>query len=237
MIIPESTIKRVDFQHLPSPIRRYLEWAGVEGQRIPVGVEISCRGEFSMDHGKSYLPITSKQINMIEPVTRDYHIRARKGILCIRGRDSYLKGQGRMVIKLMGIFKVQDVAGPEMNQGALVTFLDDMVFVPHWWLDDRLSWEEIDQNQARVRIKHRGNQASIILIINEIGQAVTLVTEDRYQATKAGNRLVRWSTPVRDFREVDGVMVPTAGDAIWHEESGDFLYVKLSRIDIKYIYG
>jgi len=45
---------------------------------------------------------------------------------------------------------------------------------------------------------------------------------------------VRWSTPLKNYKEINGFMVPTEGEAIWHLPSGDFCYVKVKLVELEF---
>ena len=53
-------------------------------------------------------------------------------------------------------------------------------------------------------------------------------TDDRYADTPGGLARARWSTPVRDWREVDGRWLPSSGSAIWHLPDGPLTYAEFA---------
>jgi hypothetical protein len=48
------------------------------------------------------------------------------------------------------------------------------------------------------------------------------------------DRLVPWSTPVRDFRDFGGVRLPATGVAMWREPSGAWSYGEFTLEQIRY---
>jgi hypothetical protein len=44
----------------------------------------------------------------------------------------------------------------------------------------------------------------------------------------------RFSTPVTDYKNINGINVPTYGEAIWHYPDGEFVYGKFSLKTIHY---
>jgi hypothetical protein len=52
-------------------------------------------------------------------------------------------------------------------------------------------------------------------------------------AVGSPNRL-RWSTPVGDWREFGGRMLPVNAKVIWHLPKGDFAYGEFEILDIAY---
>jgi hypothetical protein len=43
-----------------------------------------------------------------------------------------------------------------------------------------------------------------------------------------------FSTPISDYRNINGINVMTRGDAIWHYPDGEFTYGKFLLKDIEY---
>ena len=51
-------------------------------------------------------------------------------VLPVAGRDSYVDGRGRMLIKLGSVVPVVDAADEKIDQGALLRFLGEIVWFP-----------------------------------------------------------------------------------------------------------
>jgi hypothetical protein len=75
-------------------------------------------------------------------------------------------------------------------------------------------WEPIDAMAARARINLHYRQFSAVLYFNAIGQMVDFVTEDRYRTVGKGQEQTRWSTPLRRYREVNGLRIATEGGGV-----------------------
>jgi hypothetical protein len=61
------------------------------------------------------------------------------------------------------------------------------------------------------------------------------VSDDRYQALK-GNTFanLRWSTPLREYKEINGHKVASNGEAIWHMPKSEFVYAQFHLIQLTY---
>ena len=73
---------------------------------------------------------------------------------------------------------------------------------------------------------------------NDAGELVNFISDDRGALQKDGSlRMLRWSTPMREYREFEGRRVATRGEAIFHYPEGDFVYgrfvLKHIRFDIQ----
>jgi hypothetical protein len=74
-----------------------------------------------------------------------------------------------------------------------------------------------------------------VIRVNDQGEVTDLISEDRYQSDRKGKRRVKWSTPVRNYQRMSGIMVPTEGEGIWHEKAGPSVYVKMKIESVTYI--
>ena len=57
---------------------------------------------------------------------------------------------------------------------------------------------------------------------------------ERHMSVGDEYSLETWSTPIEEYREMNGIMVPIKGEALWKLSSGDFSYIKLEIINIEY---
>jgi len=221
---------------LPEPVQRYMRYAGVlGGERIGF---VRCRQEglFRMGPDQKWTRIKATQYSSYtSPHARLWIARmSPMPLFWVSGRDRYYDGEGNMLIKLFSLFKISDACDPEMDVSALITYLNDMVFMPTALLSDFVQWQSIDEKSAQATIIDHGLSASAVFHFNEKGEIINFVTEDRYMAVDGGYRKAPWSTPFSDYREMGGFMIPTRGEGIWHLEEGDFCYVKLTISEIEY---
>ncbi len=117
----------------------------------------------------------------------------------IRVRDSYLNGKGRILGKLFSLFKIVKADGPEINQGALIRYFNEMMFFPTSFLDGNIKWKAIDNNSAKATLSDRGLEVSAVLYFNEKGELIDFIAE-RYMMDK----METWSTPIEGYREFNG---------------------------------
>lgn len=74
---------------------------------------------------------------------------------------------------------------------------------------------------------------SAVFHFNEIGE-INNVVADRYMTDSGEHVLRKWSTPIHEYMEVNGIRVPSKGVAVWHLSSGDFEYIELEVTQIEY---
>ncbi|WP_207726826.1 DUF6544 family protein [Anaerosolibacter carboniphilus] len=152
------------------------------------------------------------------------------------GFHAYAEGKAVMLIKLAGLFTVADGRGEEMNQGETVTIFNDMcIWMPASLIDKKIQWEEIDPLTVRATFHNKGNRISAVLYFNEKGELINFVSDDRYYSPTGKNyRQVRWSTPVKNYKEMNGIKIASYGEAIWHFPEGEYCYAKFNVKEIEY---
>jgi len=88
-------------------------------------------------------------------------------------------------------------------------------------------------SSARATMTYRGITASATLTVNNKGELVNFVAQ-RYFTLDDQYSLETWSTPLKEYREINGYKLPVKGEGIWHLSSGDFPYIRLEIVDIQY---
>jgi hypothetical protein len=225
-----------DIQHLPEPLQKYIHYVGVIGKEKVQNVKISFKGEMKLDPKQDWVKIKTEQYNFLDQPTRLFYIRASKLGIPFMGLDSFIAGKGNMLIKVVGLFTVADARGPEMDMGEMVTLFNDIcLFSPAVLIDRRFQWETIDTFTVKGTFKYKTHKVSALLYFNKKGQLINFVTDDRFYSPMGKTyQRVRWSTPVRDYQEFNGIKVPTYGEGVWHFKTGDYCYAKFRLKEIKY---
>jgi hypothetical protein len=120
-----------------------------------------------------------------------------------------------------------------MNKTETVTLFNDMcLMVPATLIDKRIHWEPIDSLTTKVIFTNRGISISATLYFNEMGQLINFTSYDRTAISDM--KQYRFSTPVKDYKNMNGINVPTYGEAIWHYPDGEFVYGKFNLKTIQY---
>ncbi|MFC2124407.1 DUF6544 family protein [Bacteroidota bacterium] len=229
MEVSQDIITEEDISHLPDPVQRYFRYTGWIGKEKVYNAMIRWEGLIKMKPDKKFIKLKSSQYNFTSPPARIVHLKN----IIIGGRDKYIDGRGNMLIKLLSRFTVANESGEHMDRSALITYLNDIcLLVPGALFDDRISWKAMDTKSAEVIIRDSGYTVSAVLHFNDDGALINFVTHDRYMDNMY--EPVKWSTPVSDYKDFNGINIPGKGAAIWHLEEGDFLYVKFNLMDIKY---
>lgn len=235
--IESQLLTKNDTGHLPESVQKYLAYVGVIGKDKVQNVRITCEGEMKMDPQKEWVKVKTEQYNFFDNnLTRMFFIQEKMFGIPIVGLDSYTNGKGNMLIKLAALFTVADARGQEMDKGEAITLFNDMcLLAPATLIDKRIQWDTVDALTAKATFNDNGCKVSAVLYFNDKGELTNFVTDDRYMSTKGNTyKNLRWSTPVRDYKDINGFKLPTYGEGIWHLADGDFCYAKFNIKEVEY---
>ncbi|MBK6347705.1 MAG: hypothetical protein IPF68_17565 [Bacteroidales bacterium] len=223
-----------DILHLPLPVRSYLRYSGVLNRPKVMSAKITFEGQMH-GKGKDWMDIRSTQYNFYDTPTRLFYMTAKMKGLTVPGYHAYKNGIATMKVSLFGLFPVVNAKGKEMNQAETVTLFNDMcLMTPATLIDNRIRWEEIDSLSSKAIYTCNGITISAILHFNEKGQLINFISDDRYDISDGTYKQYRFSTPVKEYRNINGINVCSKAEVIWHYPEGEFVYGKFNLRSIEY---
>jgi hypothetical protein len=226
-------VEAPELEKLPPPVRRWLEVSGTVGRPRAVTVRLKQRGEMRTGPDKPWMPVAAEQYFSVTPPGFVWSVKARlMRVLPIAGRDRYADGHGHMLIKVASLLTVADGVGPEIDQGALLRYLGEIVWFPSAALSDSISWEAIDERSARATMRQVGVTATAVFGFDEHGRFASL-TADRFMSAEGGSRLETWVIPATEWRVIRGIEMPVRGNAVWKLAAGDFDYYRWEILDVE----
>ena len=84
-------------------------------------------------------------------------------------------------------------------------------------------------------LTNNGITISAWLYLNEKGELVNFVLENRSALGKNGETVkLKWSTPMRDYKDINGYRLASYAEAIYTYPEGDFTYATFTLKDIGY---
>jgi hypothetical protein len=230
--LPTELITEEDLQPLPEPVQRYLRYVGVVGKpkvrSIKVDFKVKMRGK-----GQDWFDMTAEQHSFFDTPERLFFLKAKVKGLPAQGYHRYKGQQASMDIKLFSTLPVAQAAGPEMFQSETVTFFNDMcILAPATLIDERISWEAVDDTTAYARFTNQGTTISATLYFNKAGQLINFSSEDRYDINAMEK--YRFTTPLQDYQEINGYRLARYGEAVWDYPEGAFVYGKFWMGEVVY---
>ncbi len=233
---PAGIITPEDVAHLPRPVQKHFQYCGYIGKAKMSNMSIHFNDvDFVLTPGKPKLEIKYTQYNSVDEPERIAYIDTSLYGIPFEGIDAYQNGAGSMKGVIAKAITLFDQRGAAMDRASLVTFLSESLFLPTAALQDYISWQEIDETEARAVINYYGISASGIFTFGDDGAMVSFTTDDRENTDTQGNtQKAKWSAICADYREVDGIRFPSNLKAVWHFETGDLEYFDGRDITVRY---
>jgi hypothetical protein len=227
---PRPASASLDLGHLeplPAPVREYLGQALAGSPRLVQSVRFRHGGRFRTKLDGPWQAIRGEQYDTADPPAFLWwgRLSPAPGVW-IDARDRSVGGKGNMVVSLESSITLFDRAGHELDQGALLRLLSDLVLLPSAMLDGRyVTWTPIDERHARASLRVQGSSVAGVFEFGEDGLPCSFHA-DRYFDTGSGQpRLLPWSGDYADYRRVDGLLVPHHFVGYWHVDGQRVPYV------------
>lgn len=219
-----------DLAGLPQPVRRYLTLA-LEHRRAPIArARVTHGGTFRPGVAQPWLPIRGTQYFAADPPGFVWwgRVRVAPGVW-IDARDEAIGGAGGMLVKAESSWTIADVHGPEVDQGALIRLLGEMVWFPTALADERyVSWQGIDDASAEATLRVAGRAVHAVFHFGA-DSLPERFTAERYRDEGNGrSELTPFTGHLRDYRLHDGVIVPFEIEAAWQLHGQTFSYARFT---------
>jgi hypothetical protein len=233
--LTDDPLTESDLAHLPLPVQRYIRLSGFVGRPKVVNFRVECRGGIRSNPGEGYMKLNSVQFNFLSRPARLFHIVARKKGIPAAGLHLYQEEKAIFQIKLLNWFTVVDAAGEKMDQGETVTLFNDMCFMaPGTLIDERISWQSIDEERVRAVYTNGRISVRATLHFSPDGRLVNFVSTDRFETDGRTYHNYPWSTPVRDYHDFNGYLLPSKASLVYARPDGDFTYGEFELIKFEY---
>jgi hypothetical protein len=230
--IQPNLLTEADIQLLPVSVQKYLRYCGVLNKPKVKNIRIVFDGQMR-DKGKDWFTFRSVQYNFFDDPTRLFFMKAQLFGVTIPGYHNYQHAKAKMNVKLFGLIAVVNASGNEMNKAETVTVFNDMcLMAPASLVDKRIVWESIDDLSTKATFTNGVNKISATLYFNVAGQLINFISDDRYAISDM--KQYRFSTPVKEYTQINGINILKYGEAIWHYPDGEFVYGKFTLKTVDY---
>lgn len=231
-----SILTENDIKDLPLPVQNYLRYSGVMGKEKVKNFRAFGDGEFKTGPDKEWLKSKWEQYNFMENPRRIYFLKITMFGVPVVGLHVYKDTKAMMLIKAAGLLTVGDAKGEIADKAETVTVFNDMcLMAPATLIDKRITWETVNPLQVIATFDNNGIKISAELYFNEKGELTNFISHDRYMTlTGESYQNAPWSTPVKEYKVVNGFKLVSSGEAIWHLPEGDYYYAKINIKDIQY---
>lgn len=229
-----SLITEANLDHLPTPVQRFMRFSRVVGTPWIKTVRLRYSGHFRMSPQKPWMPISVTQLYTTQPPTFLWKARFRMfGLPLMNAVDVYKDGHSRMHGKLLGRFTVVDGSGPEVLQGTMIRYLQEMTWFPSAYLYEYMTWQAVDDHSADVTFTDHGQSVGGRMYFDDEGRLLSFVAQ-RYGEFDKRYVIRTWATPATEYQPMAGLVLPIAGVGVWQLPDGDFPYVDIRIHEIAY---
>lgn len=106
---------------------------------------------------------------------------------------------------------------------------------PATLIDPRIQWLEVAENKVKASFTNQGITITAWLFFDAQGALVNFTSADRF-ASMEDNTLKQlpWSTPLKDYKPLNGHLLNSYAETIYTYPSGDFCYGTFQLTDIVY---
>lgn len=230
----QEIVSEDDIRTLPAPVQRYLRYSEMVGKEKIRTVKLTQGGYFRLKKEQKWMSIRAEQYFNVDSVEFVWWGKVSPlPLLSFHAKDEFVDGKGNLMVKLLGLVKIVDARGPEVDQGEILRFLGECVWFPSAFLNDYFRWEPIDEKTAKVTLTYRDIDASAIFHFNDKGEIVR-INAKRYMEIGGKFLLRDWEISILKYRTFHGIKIPIKVDVVWKLDSGDFCYDRVEIINIEY---
>ncbi|RYF66556.1 MAG: hypothetical protein EOO39_22810 [Cytophagaceae bacterium] len=219
---------------LPLPVQQWLLASGIVGKERVHTVRLRQRGLMRTSPQGKWMPTSARQYFGVDEPGFVWQADVRMmSFLPLAGRDKYANGKGNMLIKAMALVPIVDASDPATDQGTLLRYLAELCWFPAAALSPYISWQPIDNSHAGAIMTYKGVSAKAIFTFDQ-QHRISDITARRFMGGGTASTLQNWHIPMRAWRQINGVIIPTQGDVIWQLATGDFTYYRWTITDLDY---
>jgi Family of unknown function (DUF6544) len=229
-----TTLTAADLTGLPHPVRRYVERSGAVGRPRPQNMRVVMDATMYRKPGAP-MRARSVQYSFFARPTRLFLMDARMFGLPVRALHVYRHEQATFTVRVASTVNMVDLRGEAISAAETVTVLNDMcLMAPGALVDPRLAWDSVDDRSAVVTFTNGPHVVTATLVFNDRDELVDFWSDDRPDSSTGTFLPMRWSTPVTEFRDVDGRHLLHSGGAVYHRPDGPFTYGEFTMRSIQY---
>ena len=220
-----TLVTEADLVSLPPLMRTYLRRVGAVGRPHVHNLRVRFDAQMRSSAASPWMPATATQYEFFNPPARLFHMNATRAGVPLDILHRYVDGAATFQVRIVSLFPVVDKRGSVLTRAETVTLMNDIVVMaPAAVLDLPFTWVADGEHALLATFTNAGNTVAARLTFDALGDLVGFLSNDRTQEDASNSRNVPWSTPISQYREVDGIRIGSHGDANWVESTGEWTY-------------
>lgn len=216
-IISENRNAFRNLESIPLLLQNYIKKVNVTEKPSYYNITLKQKGKIRSYPKQKWLSFKAIQQMSIEQV--GFIWKANSFPMLVR--DKFMDGKGEMKINFSGIINIEVATGPKIDQGSLTRYLGELPLYPIALLDNRIQWEVIDNNSLKATIHVKNVIADGIFYFDENGLISSFKTK-RYMLGSLND----FTGTFQNYKNIDGLLIPTELTAIWNLDDEDYPYFK-----------
>lgn len=225
---PPAFPDRESRDRLPPPVRRYLNRVLGDCGRVIHQVRMRQTGTFNMSEtGERWLPFSANQWVIVTAPTFDWDARIQAApLVSVRVHDAYFRGEGLISATVLGLFPVVHIRDDEgAARGELMRFLAESPWYPTVLLPGGgVEWREIDDRSAEASLTEGKHTVRMTFAFDQDDLLSEVRAESRERLVSGRVEATPWRGRFREYREHQGIWVPSAGEVAWVLPEGEKPY-------------
>lgn len=146
----QATITLESLTHLPPVVQKWLVRSNIIGKEKIRTIHLKQRGLLRSKPEGKWMPMEAEQHIVADPPGFIWKAKIDAGyFMTINGRDKLEHGKGHMLIKAANTITVADSAGKEIDQGAMMRYLAEIMWFPTASLNKNIRWQYVNDTSAR----------------------------------------------------------------------------------------
>lgn len=212
---------------LPPIVQRYLRMALPGGLPDVTRATLTQQGAMRLKEGSMrWRPFTATEQMGLNPPELVWRARMHLGpLLTATVEDEYLDGMGSIDARLWGVIPLlHPEPHPRLDEGALLRYLAEAAWFPVALLPSaRLQWQAAGNQSAVAILRDGAIEARLTVHFNSSGE-IEHVEALRPFLSGDGYLSRAWSGLFSEWREFNGMRIPTHSRVFWRLDSGMWEY-------------
>lgn len=222
------TYNQLDYQ--PELIKKYFRSVVSDSILFPKFVNVEQTAQFKTDINSEWKPLVADQYFTTESPNFIWISEMKTSrFFWINAIDSYINGEGNMLIKFNSSITIADSWGIELDKSGMFRYISEAVLFPTKLFPTKdLLWNILDSTTAEIKFIDRDNSIVAKLYFDSNNKISRIETFDKYRALAQGYEKSLYTIYLSNYKNINGFTVPTYIEVEWDLTSGKFKYGKFN---------
>lgn len=230
----QTTITLESLTRLPPVVQKWLVRSNIVGKEKIRTIHLKQKGLLRSKPEGKWMPMQAEQHITTEPAGFIWKAKIDPGyFMTINGRDKLEHGKGHMLIKAANMITVADSEGSQIDQGAMMRYLAEIMWSPTAALNKNIRWEYVNDTSARAVLFDGDKTVSGLFIFDQNGDVVGFEGK-RYGDFNDLYSLETWAVEVKGYKDFHGIRIANKSEVTWKLKTGDFTWLKIEVTDIDF---